>query len=165
MVLKRRKYDFSSLRNVLANMRPDKPDVYFSKHVDSIELKHGDHVDCYDGRNVLTLMQADIENTPIVDIDGYVHVVRGKIICFTADVINVTEYGDIVFLSNMADYLTDCFGDDDMAVIEHGDEHHYKCVSFAKVHTLSDGIQKKVQVAIDDYKMQQAKRMIGDADK
>lgn len=152
MGLKRRKYDFSSLRNVLANMRPDKPDVYFSKHVDSGEVPSGIYMDDIDFDKLANSRMQFFCDNPIVDIDGYVHVVRDKVICFKSDMFDLSNDAYVCLLSNIADYLTDCFDDDDMAVIV-VDVIGRRSFSFEKITTLSDDVQRKVQVAIDDYKL------------
>lgn len=98
-----------------------------------------------------------MKENQIVDIDGFVHVVNGKVICFTPDVLDIMKEKDRVFLMNLAakmfvsEFYPKSYGDDTMAVLTYDKEENVVEYGNGNMKCLSKDVQQKVRKLVDEY--------------
>ena len=98
-----------------------------------------------------------MKENQIVDIDGFVHVVNGKVICFKPDVLDIMKEKDRVFLMNLAakmfvsEFYPKSCGDDTMAVLTYDKEENVVEYGDGNMKCLSKDVQQKVRKLVDEY--------------
>lgn len=100
------------------------------------------------------------QKNQIVDIDGYIHVVNGKVICFksdvydlnnSADVKSLIEYSESLFASS---HLKPLYGEQTMYILEHvSDSMRNVCRGDINVFlsNFSEDVQEQVRSAVNEY--------------
>ena len=100
------------------------------------------------------------QKNQIVDIDGYIHVVNGKVICFksdvydlnnSADVKSLIEYSESLFASS---HLKPLYGEQTMYILEHvSDSMRNVCRGDINVFlsNFSEDVQEIVRSAVNEY--------------
>ena len=109
------------------------------------------------------MMKENMKNQ-IIDVDGYIHVINGKVICFKLDVFDLNNPNDVADLLSFVDDLSEPdnlfsgqIGDDtviDLRLNPKNDEvivgfgGHLPCL----VEHLDVNIKEKVMGAVDEYR-------------
>ncbi len=103
-----------------------------------------------------------VENkNQIVDINGYVHVINGKVICFEPDVYDLNNPEDVKYLCDWTkdmwndEYLRKKYNDDTLAYVEKSSDGTQNIVSTGSItvyfKSVSEDVSKKVKAAIEEY--------------
>jgi len=94
----------------------------------------------------------------IIDIDGFVHVVNGKVICFTPDVLDMSKAEDKNYLFGLSselfevDFFPAIFGQYTMAVLLLDDiTTGAVYVSMGDMRCLFDDILQRIGVYVDGF--------------
>ena len=100
-------------------------------------------------------------NNQIIDIDGYVHVVNGKVICFEPDVYDLNNPDDVEILLDFVSYISnpdnhECtwFGDSNTIYLRSLYKNDCKKVVLGIGHfnCLEDDVKERVRSAIDEFR-------------
>lgn len=98
-----------------------------------------------------------MKENQIVDIDGYVHVINGKVVCFEP---NVFDLKDIQDVKNLVDLSASLFvseirpaiyGEDTMAVIKRHPDGVRRILSMSCITGLPESLQQKVRCAVREF--------------
>ena len=100
----------------------------------------------------------NMKENQIVDIDGFVHVVNGKVICFTPDVLDMSKAEDKNYLFGLSselfevDFFPAIFGQYTMAVLLLDDiTTGAVYVSMGDMRCLFDDILQRIGVYVDGF--------------
>lgn len=92
----------------------------------------------------------------IIDIDDYVHIVRGKVICFTSDVYDLSVGDNVEALLRFADdlyvdpTLPACFGKDSICELYPPHRSDARCTCYCQsIDCLSPDVQAIVRCVLD----------------
>ena len=133
------------------------------------------HVPCYDdindvnfvydkqiGKGKRCMIMNNVENrNQIVDIDGYVHVVNGKVICFEPDVYDLKNPDDVEILLDFVSYISnpdnhECtwFGDSNTIHLRSLYKNDCKKVVLGIGHfnCLEDDVKERVRRVVDGFR-------------
>ena len=92
----------------------------------------------------------------VVDIDGYVHVVNGKVICFEPDVLNMKNADEMDefyrFVDDLFvhDLLQPIYGNNTMCILSRNGDVSGKIVSMESMCCLPDDVKEKVRRVLDE---------------
>jgi len=99
----------------------------------------------------------NMKENQIVDIDGFVHVVNGKVICFKSDVFDLENSEDVENLICFSEELyvkkglPAIYGKDTICVLDAYDEDKNYIISMACIQGLSRNVQEKVMLILDGF--------------
>lgn len=117
---------------------------------------------CLIGKGKRCMIMNNVENkNQIIDIDGYVHVVNGKVICFEPDVYDLNNPDDVEILLDFVSYISnpdnhECtwFGDSNTIHLRSLYKNDCKKVVLGIGHfnCLEDDVKERVRSAVDEYR-------------
>ena len=148
MGLKKRKYGFFRSATEIIAEAEKLGDDYIYRRVPVSEPLDSHNIDYGLGCDLEDSKKADFDATPIIDIDGYVHVVINKVICFSADEFDVTDWGDVICLGNIANCYFERGDNDSIAILRCDKVTGKKMIESKKLDSLSESVQMKVKEAI-----------------
>lgn len=96
------------------------------------------------------------QKNQIIDIDGYVHVVNGKVICFKPDVYDLNNSDDVEKLLDIASRMFKSklypavYGNNTVLCLDNSDDE-YKIISMACLEDFSDIVKRKVEAAVYEF--------------
>lgn len=106
-------------------------------------------------------MKENIKNQ-IVDIDGYIHVVNGKVICFKSDVYDLNNPEDVKSLIEHLEslfaspHLKPVYGDQTMYYFELDSDVNSIFVGMGDINVFltnfSEDVQEQVKDAVNEYR-------------
>lgn len=101
------------------------------------------------------------QKNQVVDIDGYIHVINGKVICFKPDVYDLNNSEDVESLIEYSKSLFSCshlkplYGDQTMYILEHvSDTMHniFRGDINVFLTNFSEDVQEQVRSAVNEYR-------------
>lgn len=107
------------------------------------------------------MMKENIKNQ-IVDIDGYIHVINGKVICFKPDVYDLNNPEDVKSLIEHLEslfaspHLKPIYGDQTMYYFELDSDVNSIFVGMGDINVFltnfSEDVQEQVRSAVNEYR-------------
>ena len=98
-----------------------------------------------------------MKENQIVDIDGFVHVVNGKVICFKPDVLDMSKAEDREEVCRLSvklyttDMLSAVCGKNTMCVLRPYYDGQRYMIDMGTVLKLPQDVQEKVRKLVDEY--------------
>lgn len=102
-----------------------------------------------------------MKENQIVDIDGWVHVVNGKVVCFTPDVFDLSNPSHVEHLTGLVDSLDDLYvsgihskehGNDTMEIITKNlSDPNRRILSTADMQILSKDVLERIEAVRNEY--------------
>lgn len=102
-----------------------------------------------------------INQHTIVNIDDYIHVIDGKVICYKPGVINFHNTEHVASFFRFVNRLFNCDepflqerrgNGNTRAILQGTEDNIVKTLSLARISDFPPVLQKKVKAAVDDYK-------------
>ena len=116
---------------------------------------------CLIGKGKRCMIMNNVENkNQIIDIDGYVHVVNGKVICFKPDVYDLNNPEDVEDLVSLSakmnseddDFCYRMYGDDTFLFVEKETNADSLYVEPGDFGCLPENYKKKIEVVLNEIK-------------